>query len=140
MCIENIVLHLRNRRYKMENANTFYALLGEKAILEVVNHFYSFVYEDPRIAHLFQNNIEEVKDKQFRFLCQFFGGPSYYSDKYGHPRMRMRHMPHNITSNAKDAWLENMKKAIHLSTCIPEGLKEPFYQSFPKIASHMVNS
>ncbi len=124
----------------MTQSLTFYELIGEEALAELVKHFYELVYSDERINHLFQNDIEEVKDKQFRFLCQFLGGPSYYSEKYGHPRMRMRHMPHKISTDSRDAWLENMQFAIQKTTSIPDELKTPLYNCFPKLANHMVNT
>lgn len=123
----------------MERAQTLYEMVGEENIKNLVDEFYKRVYSDERISHLFQNDIDEVKDKQFRFLCQFFGGPAYYIEKYGHPRMRMRHMPHKIDEKAMHAWLDCMKSAIQ-TLLISDELKIALYNSFPKIAAHMVNS
>ncbi len=118
---------------------TLYEILGEPTIKELVKRFYDRVLQDEKINHLFQNDIEIIKDKQFRFLCQFLGGPQYYIEKYGHPRMRMRHIPHRITSEGKDAWLACMKNAID-SLELGENLSKALYDCFPKIAQHMVNS
>lgn len=119
---------------------TIYELLGERRIYRLVDEFYQRVYADEVLAPIFENTIiEEVKDKQFRFLCQFLGGPQHYSMKYGHPRMRMRHMPHRIDNAAKEAWLSCMKAAIE-TLDIPEELKIALYNCFPQVAQHMVNS
>lgn len=118
--------------------NTLYETLGEKVILELVNEFYKRVYAHPSLSNLFQNDIEEVKDKQYRFLTQFLGGPSLYIEKYGHPRMRMRHLPHAIDEKAKDEWLACMKEAID-SLKLDNQLAEALYNCFPPVAQHMVN-
>jgi hemoglobin len=117
----------------------YYEKIGEANIRKLVNHFYEYVYDDPIIKDLFTNDIEEVREKQFLFISQFLGGPTKYSEVHGHPRMRMRHLPHKITAEAKDAWLACMKRAIsHLD--LEEADKETLYSLFPKLANHMVNS
>ncbi|MGB0933127.1 MAG: globin [Lishizhenia sp.] len=118
---------------------TLYEILGEQTIKELVNRFYERVLKDEKIKHLFTNDIEVIKDKQFRFLCQFLGGPQYYIEKYGHPKMRMRHLPHAISEEGKEAWLGCMKKAID-SLNLGDNLSRALYDCFPKIAQHMVNS
>jgi hemoglobin len=121
-----------------EQSKTLYETLGEKVIVALVNEFYSRVYEHPTLSPLFQNDIEEVKDKQFRFLTQFLGGPQLYTEKYGHPRMRMRHLPHAIDENAKSEWLKCMKDAINTLDLDPN-LADALYNCFPAVAQHMVN-
>lgn len=118
---------------------TLYEILGEDTIKELVNRFYVLVLNDNKINHLFKNDIEIIKEKQFRFLCQFLGGPQYYIEKYGHPRMKIRHAPHEITEKGKNAWLKCMKEAID-SLNLGENLSKALYNCFPKIAQHMVNS
>lgn len=73
------------------------------------------------------------------FLTQFLGGPNLYSQEFGHPKMRMRHLPHEITQEAKEEWLKCMKMAIN-DLDISEGLKVELFAVFPKLAEHMVNS
>lgn len=117
---------------------TLYEILGEKVIMNLVNEFYSRVYAHTTLSPLFQNDIEEVKDKQYRFLCQFLGGPQFYTEKYGHPRMRMRHLPHAIDDNAKIEWLKCMREAIG-TLGLEADLAEALYNCFPAVAHHMVN-
>lgn len=121
------------------STNTLYEILGESVISDLVDAFYARVYNHPTLTPLFQNDIKVVKDKQFCFLSQFLGGPQLYSQKYGPPRMRMRHMPHRIDNKAKEAWLACMKDAIN-SLDLEPNLAEALYNCFPKLANHMVNS
>lgn len=120
------------------STKTLYEILGEDKISQLVDAFYERVYSHELLIPLFTNNIDEVKDKQFCFLCQFLGGPSYYNEKYGPPRMRMRHLPHPIDNEKKDAWLKCMKGAIN-TLDIDTSLAKALYNCFPKLASHMVN-
>ncbi|WP_299206251.1 globin [Brumimicrobium sp.] len=122
-----------------EEIDSLYNKLGSQKIRQLVDAFYGFVYQDPILIPLFHNDIEEIKEKQYMFLTQFFGGPRLYIEKYGPPRMRMRHLPHKIDQKAMEAWLLCMKKAI-ATLDLPEKDAQSLYNSFPKLAQHMVNS
>jgi hemoglobin len=113
--------------------------IGADGLKEIVELFYGKVFDNPVIGHLFQNDKQEIMVKQYAFLTQFLGGPQLYTERFGQPKMRARHMPHKITSEAKDVWLRLMKEAINESS-IQEEIKEPLYNCFPKVAEHMVNS
>lgn len=107
--------------------------------MALIEAFYSRVQDDSRINHLFKDDFEVIKGKQYLFLTQFLGGPTRYTEQYGHPRMRARHMPHQITPDGAYAWLENMSAAIN-SLNISEALKQELLQRFPHVAAHMVNT
>ena len=117
---------------------TLYEHIGEENLLKLVHEFYNRVFSSEIIGPLFQNDQKEIMDKQFKFLTQFLGGPLLYTEEHGHPRMKMRHMPHAITNEAKTEWLSCMKDAIETLEIAPE-LKIALYDSFPHVAQHMVN-
>ncbi|WP_107037395.1 globin domain-containing protein [Brumimicrobium mesophilum] len=120
--------------------NTLYEHLGVDKIKDLVDAFYNLVYQHPVLIPLFETNkIEEIKEKQFRFLTQFLGGPPRYIEKYGPPRMRQRHLPHKIDQFAMAAWLSCMKEAIS-TLSLSEEKAEELYNKFPQLAQHMVNS
>ena len=118
---------------------SLYDQIGPSELAHIVSAFYDEVFSSPVIGHLFRNDKEEIKAKQLAFLTHFLGGPPYYSATYGHPRMRMRHLPHAIDNTAKDEWLRCMKKAIDASS-LSDSVKLALYNCFPAIAQHMVNS
>ena len=120
----------------MEN---LYEKIGAENIALLVNGFYEHVFASSIIAPLFKTDKEEIKRKQKLFLTQFLGGPAVYSEEFGHPRMRMRHLPHEITEEAKNEWLRCMKLAIE-ELEIQSNVKDELFNVFPKLASHMVNS
>ncbi|HSZ24848.1 MAG TPA: globin [Cytophagaceae bacterium] len=119
--------------------HSLYDRLGKANLELLVGYFYDLVFEDPQIKHLFQNDKSEIMDKQFMFLSQFLGGPSIYSDKYGHPRLRARHIPHRITQSDAVAWLKCMSVAIG-KLPISEELKDELFERFPQTAMFMVNT
>lgn len=118
---------------------TIYERLGDENLKLLVDLFYEKVMKDERINGLFQTDIKEVKSKQFMFLSQFLGGPPRYTEVYGHPKLRMRHLPHKVTMDGASAWLENMANAIS-ELPIDETFQREIFQRFPHAARHMVNS
>ncbi|MEE9437879.1 MAG: globin [Saprospiraceae bacterium] len=119
--------------------DTTYSRLGDNNLALLVDYFYDFVIADERINHLFTTDIKDVKEKQYLFLSQFFGGPNRYSDIHGHPKLRMRHIPHKITKTGAMAWLQCMAKAVD-KLPIDDALKDEVFNRFPRVASHMINS
>lgn len=119
---------------------TLYEELGDDQLRQLLDYFYDGVFSDDRINFLFQNTEkEEIKRKQYLFLTQFLGGPMRYSQEFGHPKMRMRHLPHKITPSAAQAWLENMYQSIQ-KLPFDEDFKMRLYNRFPMVAAHMVNT
>ncbi len=112
---------------------------GEKALNSLLDRFYDLVYAHELIGRLFTGDKELIKHKQKRFLTQFLGGPAVYTEAYGHPRMRARHMPHPITQEDAMGWLECMSGAIK-EMPISEDLKDELFNRFPRTAFFMVNS
>jgi hemoglobin len=119
--------------------NTLYDRLGEENLKLLVDYFYDLVFEDEQIKNLFKNDKSEIKEKQFMFLSQFLGGPSLYSEKFGHPRLRARHIPHRITPSDAVAWLKCMEIAIN-KLPIEAALKKELFERFPQTAMFMVNT
>jgi hemoglobin len=117
---------------------TLFDRLGEATIRLLVERFYDLVFEHEQIAHLFKTDKEVIKEKQRLFLTQFLGGPPLYSEQYGHPKLRARHLPHPITEEDAVAWLSCMSAAI-TSLPVEESLKEELFKRFIPTAMFMVN-
>ncbi|SEN86292.1 globin [Paenibacillus sp. OV219] len=123
----------------MNNYSTIYeAVGGAKGIEGIVQAFYPKVQQHPLLAPLFPADIIPVMEKQTKFLTQFFGGPSLYSDEYGHPMMRGRHLPFPITPERAEAWLGCMREALR-ETDLPEALQELVIDRLSGPAHHFVN-
>ncbi|MBB6632803.1 globin [Cohnella thailandensis] len=123
----------------MSYTTIYEAAGGAPAIREIVERFYPKVQAHPLLAPLFPADIRPVQEKQYEFLTQFFGGPSLYSDKHGHPMMRGRHLPFPITTERAEAWLDCMRRALAETDLTPE-LQEIILDRLSGPAHHFVNS
>lgn len=117
---------------------TLFERLGEENLRLLLDHFYDLVFENEQIAHLFKTDKEVIKEKQRLFLTQFLGGPPLYSEKYGHPQLRARHLPHPIGQDDAVAWLSCMSAAI-TSLPVDKSLKDELFKRFVPTAMFMVN-
>lgn len=89
---------------------------GPENIRQLVETFYDVMDTDPKAAGLraiHQPDLTEAREKLFMFLMGWTGGPQLYIERYGHPRLRARHMPFPIDESARDQWMYCMIKAMH---------------------------
>ena len=93
---------------------TFYDEIGgEETITRIVAAFYRGVAEDPYLRAIYPEEDLGPAEERFRlFLIQYWGGPTTYSERRGHPRLRARHAPFHIGSAQRDAWLRHMRAAV----------------------------
>jgi hemoglobin len=120
--------------------SSLYELMGGAGtVRRIVEAFYPKVQAHPDLAPLFPEDITPVIEKQYLFLTQFFGGPMLYSDQYGHPMMRARHMAFPITPQLADAWLACMREAMEEAE-IPEDLRAFLLERLRGSAHHFVNT
>ena len=114
---------------------------GEAAIQALVDRFYDLMdlepaYRELRAVH--GDTLEQARAKLFWFLCGWLGGPQHYVERFGHPRLRMRHMPFSIGILERDQWLACMDQAMQ-ETDVPEELRLRLAQSFFQTADWMRN-
>lgn len=122
------------------NELTLYERIGgDAALRQLTDRFYDLVFAHELISRLFKSDKELIKEKQRLFLTQFLGGPQLYSEIYGHPMMRARHMPHTITEDDATAWLQCMSQAVG-ELPISNELKDELFDRFPRTAFFMVNT
>src|SRR6186713_2474897 len=95
---------------------TLYDLIGgETGLRKLVERFYDLIDSAPEAAQiraLHPKSLKQSREKFFMFLSGWSGGPSLYIEKYGHPRLRMRHMPFSIGALERDQWIWCMNKAL----------------------------
>ncbi len=93
--------------------STAFERWGGKAFFdELVERFYAGVVADPLLRPLYPEDLTESKAHLALFLMQYWGGPRWYSEQRGHPRLRMRHTPFAIGTAQADAWLRHMTSAV----------------------------
>ena len=77
---------------------TLFERIGGRAVVErIVADFYDRVERDPELRPIFPEDLSSGREKQTLFLEQWLGGEPRYSERWGHPRLRIRHFPFVIT-------------------------------------------
>ncbi len=117
---------------------SLYQRLGAENLGLLVTRFYDLVFENEKISRLFKTDKDVIREKQRLFLTQFLGGPPLYSEKYGHPQLRARHLPFPIDADDAVAWLSCMSASLS-SLDIPEELRDELLKRFIPTAMFMVN-
>ncbi len=98
-----------------EAGTPFARLGGEPGVRALVDRFYDLMDLEPAYAgirRLHPSTLEGSRDKLFWFLCGWLGGPSHYVDRFGHPRLRARHLPYAIGIAERDQWMACMIEAL----------------------------
>lgn len=126
-----------------EHTPTLFDIIGGEARLrELVDRFYDLMELEPEFAELramHPPSTEGSRDKLFWFLCGWSGGPDHYISRFGHPRLRARHLPFSIATRERDQWLRCMALAMH-EVGLPEALQERLLHSFFQTADWMRNT
>lgn len=124
----------------MDANKTLYENLGgAEGVRALVEAFYPKVQKNELLSPLFPEDITPVMEKQYMFLSQFFGGPSLYSDAFGHPMMRARHLPFPVTEERAQAWLSCMYEALQ-EMDLPESVVQFTIQRLSGPAHHFINT
>lgn len=115
------------------------AIGGEEAVAKLVDAFYDRVEKHPELKPIFPDDFTEVRRKQYAFLTQFFGGPPLFSQHYGPPMLRRRHLPHEITPSRVEAWLDCMREALDEAE-IEGPVRDFLWHRITVTAHHMANT
>jgi len=124
------------------DARSPYHLIGGDAkVRELVDRFYDLMdfepgYRELRAVH--GNTLESAREKLYHFLSGWLGGPPLYTDRYGHPMLRARHLPFAIGDLERDQWMACMRQAME-ETHVPQQLRVALGDAFQKTADWMRN-
>ena len=102
------------------NPQSLYDLLGDEPeathqIREIVEAFYDVMDSDEKaktIRLMHPEDLTSSREKLFMFLTGWTGGPQLYTDRYGHPFLRRRHLPFKIGEKERDQWIYCMTKGL----------------------------
>jgi hemoglobin len=116
-----------------------YALIGDEGFRRLVAAFYRRVPTDDLLGPMYEKrDLAGAEERLCGFLIQRFGGPDTYSQRRGHPRLRMRHNPFQIDQRARDRWVELMEAAL-AEAALPEQAMPLLRQFFHDAATFLVN-
>ena len=99
---------------------SLYDLLGGEPeatnqIRKIVEAFYDVMDSDEKAKSIRQMHPEDLtssREKLFMFLTGWTGGPQLYTDRYGHPFLRRRHLTFKIGEEERDQWIYCMTKGL----------------------------
>lgn len=121
---------------------TAYDLLGgDGKVRELVDRFYDLMELEPEFAGIramHPTPLDSSRDKLYWFLSGWLGGPQLFIERFGHPRLRARHLPFPIGSSERDQWLSCMAWAMR-DVGIEARLQEALMKSFSDTADWMRN-
>jgi hemoglobin len=106
---------------------------GESGVRALVDRFYDLMDLEPAFAGiraLHPADLGGSRDKLFWFLSGWLGGPDLYQSRFGHPRLRARHLPYAIGIAERDQWLTCMSQAMaecELEPALAAKLAESFF-------------
>ena len=121
--------------------SVFELIWGEPQVRALVDRFYDLMDLDEdlrelRAAH--GPSLDNARDRLFWFLCGWMGGPDHYVSKFGHPRLRARHLPFSIGSVERDQWVTCMGRAMQ-DIGVESNLADRLLASFFNTADWMRN-
>lgn len=121
---------------------TLYERLGgDPPVRALVDRFYDLMDLEPGYADLRSVHGSELagaRDKLYWFLGGWLGGPDRYIERFGHPRLRARHLPFAIGIRERDQWLGCMNQAM-VECGVADDLRVRLLQAFFQTADWMRN-
>ena len=123
----------------MSEQTVYDAVGGTPWFVALIDRFYDAVAVDVLLRPMYPDDLTESREHMVKFLVQYWGGPTTYSEERGHPRLRMRHAPFVITDAERDAWFGHMADAVKAGDLSPE-LEQQMIDYFAMAATHMINT
>ena len=125
----------------MENTTTYEKIGGDAAVAGLCARFYELMDTVPQfkgIRAMHPADLTNSRDKLYMFLSGWLGGPDLFVEKFGHPRLRGRHMPFAIGVAERDQWVACMALAME-DVGLEEGVRAKLLENFFNTADFMRN-
>ncbi|WP_413584743.1 group II truncated hemoglobin [Bdellovibrio sp. HCB274] len=126
----------------MSEEKKMYELIGGEPVLrKICQRFYEIMATLPEargVLEMHPENLRGSEEKLFMFLSGWLGGPNLFQERFGHPRLRMRHFPFKIGKSERDQWMLCMVHAFE-DVGIQEPMRSELLHSLLNLADHMRN-
>ena len=123
------------------SSTPFTLIGGQNTVDRLVDRFYDLMDTLPEaevIRDLHPPDLGAIRVVLKKYLAEWLGGPSAYSQERGHPRLRARHLPFSIGDEERDAWMLCMRQAM-AEVVTEEGVREAILQKLSPLADWMRN-
>jgi hemoglobin len=134
--------NLGEEKKQEPSEDSLYLKMGGAPVVEkLVKRFYHLMdtleeAKELRVMH--EGDLQPIIEKLILFLTGWLGGPPLYVQKYGHPKLRARHLPFSIGEKERDQWILCMFRAM--DDCQIEGEVALLTKSaLFRLADHMRN-
>ena len=129
--------------FSEEDAVTLYEDIGgEPTFDKLVKGFYDQVPDDDILGPMYpEDDMAGAQDRLKWFLIQFWGGPTTYQERRGHPRLRMRHHMFDIDRAGAQRWLDLMNNSLAQidEQTIPPVYRAMLVDHFERVAAMLIN-
>ncbi|HJQ04047.1 MAG TPA: globin [Nocardioides sp.] len=124
----------------MSEVSFYEEIGGFETFRGIVARFYAGVAQDEVLRPMYpEADLGPAEERFLLFLVQYWGGPTTYSERRGHPRLRMRHAPFAVDLAARDRWLSHFRAALDEAGLTPEQ-DARFWEYVTHAATFMVNT
>lgn len=123
------------------SVSVYEQLGGEAGVRKLVDRFYHIMDTLPEastIRSLHPPDLQSSRDKLFKFLSGWLGGPPLFMNEFGHPRLRARHLNFPIGPAERDQWMLCMSKAL-AEMPVDKALYTALVSSLRQTADHIRN-
>lgn len=123
----------------------FLTEITEQGMRDLFQRFYMGLFNSP-IKEIFPPSEEEMKiagGYSADFFIQICGGPAYFNQSRGAPRMKGRHAPFRITPHARLHWLTTFEEALQpiiQEKCVSDDNIQSFWNYLNTFSIWMINS
>lgn len=124
-----------------QNTSVYDLMGGEEVLRKLIHRFYEIMRTLPEaqgIRQMHPPDLSSSEEKLFMFMSGWLGGPNLFIEKFGHPRLRARHLPFKIGKPERDQWMLCMVQAFD-EVNIEEPLRSELLGSLLNLADHMRN-
>jgi hemoglobin len=124
-----------------DRSQLFERVGGEAGVRRLVDRFYDLMDTLPEVRvlrDLHPPTLDSSRDKLAWFLTGWLGGPPRYVERFGHPRLRARHLPFAIGNRERDQWMRCMTQAAE-EIIAEAGARQALLGALAPLADHMRN-
>jgi len=120
-------------------ATPYEELGGEEGVRLLAETFYDVIEEtSPSLRAMLPASTRNTREKFFMYLSGWLGGPALYEERWGHPRLRMRHLPFTIGDEQAAEWMRCMRLTLD-RVGMHGGLRTFLEDRLGPLALHMRN-
>ena len=117
------------------------AIGGEPVVRELTKRFYALMDALPEAKacrDIHPQDMTRSQEKLFEYLSGWLGGPPLFTDKYGHPMLRYRHLPAKIGTEEAAGWLLCFRQALY-EVVEDKAVADMIWPKVEALGQHMIN-